>query len=978
MKLNKFFIVCWMLLPLASFGQLYNPTTVYRPMALNWQELKTTHFRIIFPDGADSLAYRSAAILEAEYAGASKLTGGTLENFPVILNTYNDLSNGFVSSFNFRSEIDLAPLKGKGMNPQSGDWLETVLPHELVHATHFNVQQPYKEKKFSLSNIISVLSPDVARMIHGFPPVGLHEGLAVYYETNAVTPTGGRGNYTYSTNRFNANFGTPHRWSMGQTLVSSDYSLPYNRHYIAGYSFVNWLENTFGEDFARESIRYHYNMFFLGYGFTLRHKTGRWPNTLYRMYERDLAQEEEVRLATIPQNTTENSKIIDLPFKGEEVHRPLWINEHTLLFYGSFYNSKVGFYRYNLESGKVDLVKEIFSVGDYNYELDKGQTLYFGNYNRHPRYTGTYTTDIQKLNVATGKMQPLTHNARAFAPTTNGKRLLGIQTKGAGGQIIEVLENGDIEVLKTFTHAVPIALKFSPENPQKLAVIVRKRSVQALWFANVSSLASDLEKEPALAFSEASIFDVEWHPSGKKLLFTLDKYPAMNVYEYDIERKKVIQITGSLYNAFEASYSPSGDKIAYILQSGDERKVALLNRADFLNKEPAAYERLTNEEAQAAFQRPLLGASAMDSIQAFKKEPYRGDISWLRPRTLYPVVKDNAGVNQIGVGFASVDALSRQAYDIEFTGIQNRLWYNFSYTNKMFYPGFELEAFNNPSFFTIKNPNTNQNYSLMQQKRGASISLPFEHILKGDTRYSSFYLEPEFTAEQYKYYSLRNIELSDFATRYKAGVFSQLSVGMLNLPRDVQPSSGMFLFGSFDQALNAPSYSLKLPKGPAFTLGIKNQWAAYYGLSGFVSPLRRWNQSLRVDVRFLQQSDNPIYSTNTIIPLGFSDDPFPDFDAQGNALNTNLGRLSTRYTIPLFYPDNGMLTVPLYLSSIYLSTFTHTLTNMNANDLMASSRTILGAGFHVQFKVSNLLFDLGVGLSYEPTRNKTQFIIGQF
>ncbi len=978
MKLNKYFILFWMLFPVVSFGQLYNSSTIFRPMGLNWQELKTTHFRIIFPDGADSLAYRSAAILESQYAGASKLTGGTLKNFPVILNTYNDLSNGFVSSFNFRSEFDLAPLKGKGMNPQSGDWLETVLPHELVHATHFNVQQPFKDKKLSISNIISFFSPDMARMIHGFPPVGLHEGLAVYYETKAVAPMGGRGNYTFSNNRFNANFGSSNRWNMGQTLITSDYTLPYNRHYIAGYSFVNWLEHTFGEDFARESIRYHYQMFFLGYGFTLRHKTGMWPGKLYREYERDLALVEDERLALIPKNTTESSILINQSFKGEEVHRPQWIDEQNLLYYGSFYNGKIGFYRYNLESKKVDLVKEVFSVGDYNYELEDNNTLYFGNYNRHPRFAGSYTTDIQKLNIETGKQQQLTHDSRTYAPTSNATRVLGIQTKEAGGQIVEVLESGEIQVLKTFTNAMPIALKFNPQNPQQLAVVVRKRSVQALWIVNLNSLADDLEKEPTLAFYEASIFDPVWHPNGKKLLFTMDKYPAMNVYEYDIESEKIVQVTGSLYNAFEASYAPSGNKIAYILQSGDERKVALLNRPDFLDIEVDHNELLTGEELQAAIHRPLLGAGVMDSIQTLQKEPFRGDISWLKPRAVYPVITEKGGTYQSGVGLASVDALSRQAYALELTGIQNRLWYDFSYTNKMFYPGFKVRAYSDPSFFQTMILNTNQRYSLMQQKRGVSLSLPFEYIFKGETRYSGISFTPEITAEQFKYYNLQSTELSSFATRYKAGAFSQLSLGVLNLPRDIQPSSGIAIFGSYEQTLNSPTYTLDFPNDPTATYGFKKQWAAYYGAFGFVSPLRRWNQSLRIDVRFLQQSDSPIYANSTIVPFGFSDAPFPDFDAQGNSLYKNIGRLSTRYTIPLFYPDNGMLTVPLYVSSIYLSTFTHTLTNLNASDLMESSRTIFGAGLHLQFKVSNLLFDLGVGLAYEPTRNNTQLIVGQF
>lgn len=975
--LKPLLFVSILLLPGMALAQLYNITTVHRPSGLNWQQIKTEHFRIIFPDGEDSLAYRSAAILESQYAQTSALTGGTLTNFPVILNNYNDLSNGFVNSFNFRAEIDLAPLKGKSMNPKSGDWLETVLPHELVHAAHFNVQQPFEDKKLSIPNVISFFSPDIARTIHGFPPLGLHEGLAVYYETESVTPMGGRGNYTYFNNRFNANFESSGRWNIGQTFTPSDYSQPFNRHYISGYTFVDWLHEEYGDDITKNAIRYHYHNFFLGYGFALRQKTGKWPGQLYALYEEDLEAEEKLRTETISVNTTEKSQVIETPFKGEEIHAPKWISDNSLLFYASFYNARLGFYRHDLNTQKFDLLKETYGVGDFNFEIEEGETLYFGHFTRNPRYANVLTADIQKLNLNSGKSEQLTENARAYAPTSNGSRVLGIQTDGSTGSIIEVLENGEIALLKTFKEAVPRSLKFNPQNPNQLAVVLKRRGVQALWITSLNSLAMDLENDPTLAFKGASVYDPEWHPNGQKILFTMDGSPAMNVYEYDVESGNLQQITSSLYNAFEASYSPDGQKIAYVLQSEDERKLAILNRSDFLNREVPESKLLRAEGLRAELNRPLLGAEAMDSISTIQKTPYRGDLSWLKPRAAYPVFEEKANTYQYGAGFSSIDALSRHAYSAEVTGIQNRLWYDFTYTNKMFYPGVELSAYSDPQFFATINPNNDQVYSLMRQDRGFSLSAPFDYVFKGDTRLSSISFSPEIKAEQFKYYNLQADALSDFSTRYRAGFFSQLSLGILNLPRDIQPSSGISFFGLYEQTLNEPSAVIQFPGGPVGR-DFENQWSAYYGVFGFVSPLRRWNQSLRLDLQFLQQSESAIYSNDTIVPDGFDSASFPNFNPSNNTGFQNIGRVSARYTIPLFYPDTGGLTVPLYLSSIYLTTFTHTLTDMDANDLVQSSRTIVGGGFHVQLKLSNLLLDIGVGLAYEPSRNNTQFIFGQF
>jgi hypothetical protein len=73
--------------------------------------------------------------------------------------------------------------------------------------------------------------------------------------------------------------------------------------------------------------------------------------------------------------------------------------------------------------------------------------------------------------------------------------------------------------------------------------------------------------------------------------------------------------------------------------------------------------------------------------------------------------------------------------------------------------------------------------------------------------------------------------------------------------------------------------------------------------------------------------------------------------------------------------------VPFYLQAIYISTFSHTITNMEQSsvaDLLSESRTVFGAGLHFQFNVANITFDLGLGFSFEPTRNNAKFVFGDF
>jgi hypothetical protein len=150
----------------SAVAQVYS--TQYRVPGQNWQQLQTEQFRLIFPARYLDEAERALSILQTEYDDIRELIGGNLHNFTVILNPENDRSNGFVSPFNFRSEVELAPIKGKALNPASGDWLEAVLPHELVHALHFSINPS------SVTSLLTLFSPDMRRSVHLAAPLGLH------------------------------------------------------------------------------------------------------------------------------------------------------------------------------------------------------------------------------------------------------------------------------------------------------------------------------------------------------------------------------------------------------------------------------------------------------------------------------------------------------------------------------------------------------------------------------------------------------------------------------------------------------------------------------------------------------------------------------------------------------------------------------------------------------------------------------------
>lgn len=961
-------------------NEIFYPTQ-FRPPNLKWLTLETPNFRIIYPTGDDSLARRAGMILENQYPSIQKLLDSEITKFPVVLNNYNDLSNGFVSSLNFRSEIETPPLKGKLLNPQSGDWYETVIPHELVHALHF-------EKKGGIPEIFRLFWPDAARSIHGFAPVGVHEGIAVHHESsNHVSPygNGGRLNYPFFSNRFLSNFASNDRWMGGQVLISSDFTYPFNRHYVSGSHFTEWLHHKYGEEVSRRAIQRHYKAFYLGYGMALRNVTGKSPRKLITEYHADIEIEEEKRLASIPNSTTPNSTLIELPYSGIEVHRPLWINNNELLFTGLFYNARRGFYRYNTQTKKTSNFREHFTLEDFNYQLKDGKLVY-ASYFPDEIYDATRLADLSIYDFPTQKNRRLTTKKRLFAPAFYGDGIVALQTLNADNSIVFLDAEGNLEEEKI---AVPntrfISIKPNPTNPEEWVVLANKRGVQSIWISSRNDVRADLQQLPDIGFLGASIFDIFWHPTKHAFLFSSDRNGVLNVYEYDFGTETVTQLTQSYYNAFEASLSDDGNTLAYILQNGDERWLALLEKDQFYNRQVSSTEWSKNAALRERLNRPLLGAELNDEAQTWTVEKYKQDLGWLTPRAFLPIVEAVPGSNisRAGLQFLSGDVLSSHSLTTEISAAQNRAWWEIEYNNKSFFPGLTLEAFSRPSFtrFNVRatNLNTGQSevigpFTNVIQRRGFSVSVPLRYRLSTDNRFTSFLFRPQLNLDQFRFFELSGSANSDFTNRFGFESFSQFNFRLLQLPRDFQPSSGLVFFTQYETTFNDASVTQVLMNDAQrieINRGFTKPSALLLGTFLYASPLRKYNQSLRLDFRMLTQTEDLVFNTESLVPLGFDEDIF---DNQDN----NTIRFSTRYVIPLLYPDKGGLLVPAYVSGIYLTGFTHTLGNYSTSSPFSNPRTIVGGGLRFRFKLSNLIFDIGAGFAFEPSRNQANFIVGEF
>lgn len=971
--MRRFFFLLFFTFGLSgsAFSQLY--FNQYRPPAQDWQELRTDHFRIIYPAEAESAAYRAGRILEIQYPEIQKAVGGNLRYFPFVLNSENDRSNGFVTPVNFRSEVELPPIKGKIMNPSSGDWLELVLPHELVHALHMNVNP------ISITSLIGVFSPDLRRSVHTAAPLGVLEGIAVEHESHGAVPGGGRGNHPYFTNRFTSNFVSDDRWSMGQLFHVSSSTLPFDRHYAGAYEFTNWLQNQYGDDTFRKAIEFHYKWPFLGFGIALRNTTGRWPGTLYRSFIEDMEVLEKERISSLQGITTAKSYFPDHGKKGAVIRRPLWINEKVLLMHGTFYNSPTGFYTYNFENSTFNLLLEHQSVEDFRYSFinDPGE-IYFADYVTDGLYHNTFRSSLFRYNIETGRRSKIAPDERLFAPSP-GSPFLALQTAGSGNRLVIVdTETGALELAADPGEQATIEeVQQHAIHKDHLAIIARKESVQALWITNPDFVQESLEADPDIVFAEGSVFDLNWHPEEKKLLFSSDHTGTLNIYEYDIEAQRVMQITGSFYNAYEGSYSPEGTRIAYILQEDSKQFPAILDRENYTNRVLPASEWQPTPEKTGQMHRPLMESAQQPDESAWEQMPYRTGFSWLWPRTILPHVDEIvSGTREIGLQFLSADLMNRHTYSLTASGVQDRLWLDFDYEYSGFYPGFGINLFNSPGFPSIRDADEvlDEPVRFLLQERGASLKIPIRYTFRRNTRLTSVSIIPEYTISQVRFFGLNTPDeaLNNYGSLHTVKFNTIFNYRLRQFRRDFQPNSGWILFVQADYDINGHPFRFDY-NDLSFSGTFIDRKGLRLGMYRYIAPFGRWNQSLRLGAQVLTQTEIGKYNLQGIVSNAFADDVF--FGAN------NAGFLSTRYTIPLAYPDDGGFLIPAYLSNLYVVLFSQTVGDLNSgpfSEIVNSSRTAIGAGIRTRVRLSNFSIDFGIGFGYEPSRNQWSFILGDF
>ena len=388
------------------------------PPSVDWRQIQSARFTIIFPEEIANDAQRLANTLEHTYGPVSKTLRGPQKPLEVVLTNQTTVSNGFVGLAPRRSLWSTTPDQNVGNLP--GEWLQLLALHEMRHV----VQQDRMRRGFV--RLFWTLSGEkgekfVSNLV---VPRWFSEGDAVGTET--ALSKSGRGRMP----RFDLGIRAPllagRRYSYSKAYHRS-YRDWYPNHYKLGYFMTTYVKRHYNPETWDKVIGSAANWAFHPFAFShaLKKHTGA---STSQTYERTM--DELTVLWQAQQKDLHTTPLRVLP--GQNRSR-VWTNyqyPHRLAD-GSMLASKSGMADPAAlirlyPDGREERLRFYSPLGGIRVA---GGKIAWNRFIPDVRWGRRDYSDVVVLDIASGRMHQLTHKAKLFAPapSPDGARIAAIE-----------------------------------------------------------------------------------------------------------------------------------------------------------------------------------------------------------------------------------------------------------------------------------------------------------------------------------------------------------------------------------------------------------------------------------------------------------------------------------------------------------------------------------------------------------------------
>ncbi|CAN5368823.1 hypothetical protein BH24GEM3_BH24GEM3_23460 [soil metagenome] len=532
------------------------------PHDARWYTFETPNFRVHYHEGLEPLARRAAERAEVAHALLSEeFVDPPSGRIDLVVSDNVDLSNGYATPFpNNRVVVFTHPPVDVAFLGFFDDWLELLIIHELTHIFHLDHTRGWWRGLRSVFGRVPFLFPQI------YMPGWVTEGLATYYEsllTRAGRVRGTQHEMVLRTAILEDAFfpidratGSPVTWPMGHTT------------YIYGSLFMAHLAErhgperiaTFVRRMGEQAIPYRIDAAARrSFGVSFTRGWQAWEDTLRVRYT-TLADSLRATGLTEPELLTR---------EGRLAAYPRFAPDGRTLAYAASTGREEPALRLIDPGGSQQVITRLFTL-DPAVWLPGGGGMLLAQVQFQDLYR--IYADLYRVDPG-GERVRLTDGARVKEPDPHpdGRRVVAVQSApGTNVPVLIDLHTGEIRPLTEPSLELHwTGPRWSPAGDR--IAVARWRTggfYDVVVLDSAGSVLQEVTRDRAVDTEPA------WSPDGRYLLFSSDRTGIPNLYAYDLEQERLLQVTNVLTGAFQPDVSPDGRWIAFSYYQADGYYIA--------------------------------------------------------------------------------------------------------------------------------------------------------------------------------------------------------------------------------------------------------------------------------------------------------------------------------------------------------------------------------------------------------------------
>jgi hypothetical protein len=522
------------------------PVLSQNPPELRWRTVHTPHFRVLYADGLDSAAQRTAARLECLHGPDVATLGVSPRPIPVVMQNQTTVSNGFVTFLPRHAEFFITPQQALDLG--TVDWLDGLVVHEFRHVGQFEKAR---------QGIGRVLGPLLGDGALGAAAVGVpqwfFEGDAVGTET-ALTRSG-RGRIPSFGVGLRANLLAGRRYSY-QKAVNGSLRDNVPNWYVLGYFMTSYLKAHYGPDIWAKALDEYYKFPFYPFSFSngIKRTTGL---RVEQLYDRTMAELDSTWRA---EQAAQPAPTPALEVRVEATERvftqyqyPQYLTDSTVLALKTgldYIPQLVLLSRHGAE-------RKVFVPGQLNIpemlSVNGGKAVW-PEFQQHARWGQRIASELKVLDLKTGRLTRIGRGGRysAAALSPDGSRLVAARTDASYHHALVILDaqtGAELQTLPNPANDLYLQPRWHPDGRRLVAV-----TLSAAGKTIVLIDPNTGTTRPLLPVANVNLANPQ--PWGGFVLYNSAQSGIDNIYAVQTRTGRTFRVTARPLGAYHAAVAP--------------------------------------------------------------------------------------------------------------------------------------------------------------------------------------------------------------------------------------------------------------------------------------------------------------------------------------------------------------------------------------------------------------------------------------